>query len=564
MKAMHRHALRAAGLLVALAAGAAGTAEAQPRYRQNPDVNTPRILIPTFRSPDRNLGVQAADQVRDRVIQDVNVRQLFALYKSDIAKTLEASGYRADSALSPMELRELARLLRADLILDGRVTSIEGGVRIEPRLWLARDVSLVQPLPPIDARNAGDAAKVIVREMQEARKQLKDNQDCENGIRAGNHDAAIESARKAIAAYPRATIARLCLATALQAKDAPADEIIAMTDEVLAIDPRSRIALGLKYGALREKGDEEAATATLIAMLGADPGNQTLQEQVINALASSGAPERAVPLVDTLVANNPGDPSLVRTQWLVLLRANQFARAMDVGDTLARLDTAAVDSTWFVRQIAAAVSDSQPAKAAEYASRGVAKYPQSASLLALQSQTLRRAGQLEQALAAMKRAVAIDPQVENGYLFLVVTQAELGQTDSAMVTARQAIAAGVDRETIGNALLASVSPLLQAAQASKARADWQAAYELASAVDSLAPTQNSAFFAGLAAFQVGLDALQTGRTCADARLAESMWAASQIAMTRGARVDTATAGQVLGAIQQYSENITAAKAQRCR
>src|SRR5438874_9219692 len=51
-------------------------------------------------------------------------------------------------------------------------------------------------------------------------------------------------------------------------------------------------------------------------------------------------------------------------------------------------------------------------------------------------QTLRKAGQLQQSLDAAKRAVAINPKVENGIQFVLVTFGDLKQIDSALAWAR--------------------------------------------------------------------------------------------------------------------------------
>ena len=95
--------------------------------------------------------------------------------KNDITNYLESSGYKSDSSLGPTDLKELAKLLRADEVLSGTVTRTATGVRIEPRLMLARDVALAQPLPVAEAGNSGDAARQIEKSLGEARKQVGDD-----------------------------------------------------------------------------------------------------------------------------------------------------------------------------------------------------------------------------------------------------------------------------------------------------------------------------------------------------------------------------------------------------
>jgi tetratricopeptide (TPR) repeat protein len=564
VKAMQRRGLQVAGLVSALA-GAAAPADGQAnRSTVEPDA---RILVATFRSTDRGLGVAGADAIRSRVAQEVPQKQLLVIRKEDINGTLAASGYAADSALSPSDMKELAKLMRADEILDGTVTKTpDGGVRVDARLLLARDVSLAQPLPPASSRNVGEAARQISRDLKEARKQLAANKRCENHLRAEQWDQAIAAAREGMTVYPQATLARLCLVSALRGKKAPSDEIIAAGNDVLKIDPTSRIALGLVYEAQKAKGDNEAAVATLMRLQKADPTNVQLQQEVARALALLN-PERALPVLQPLVEQNPGDVELMKLLWAIELRAQQYKKAVQTGEALARIDTSVVDSTWFTRMIAATLADSQPQRAAEFAGRQVQKYPQNANAHAVFAQTLRRAGQLQQAAEHYAQAVRLDPKVEPGYVALIVTQCELGQTDAAFASSDAAIKAGIDKPTVGNAVIGCAAPAVRAAQEQKTRAGWQRAYAISNRIDQVAPSANSKFFVGVSSFQVGLDALQglnKSKSCAEAELIETMWAASQIAMPQGAAVDKNAAGQILGVIQQYSPNVAQAKKSLCK
>ena len=79
------------------------------------------------------------------------------------------------------------------------------------------------------------------------------------------------------------------------------------------------------------------------------------------------------------------------------------------------------------------------------------RYPQNAASHAVFAQTLRRSGQLQQAAEQYRQAVALDPKVEPGYLALIVTQCEMNQPDAAFTAGQQAIAAGVDKATVGSA-----------------------------------------------------------------------------------------------------------------
>src|SRR5207245_1562359 len=165
------------------------------------------------------------------------------------------------------------KLLRADEVLSGTVTRTATGMRFEPRLMLARDVALAQPLPTVDASNPGDAARQIEKSLQDARKQLPDNKACENAIRDNQNDKAIAFAKAGVAKYPNATIARLCLANAYQAMKAPPDSVLRVTDEIRKLDPKNSMALRFAYIAYQAKNDAEDAVRALIGWMALEHNN---------------------------------------------------------------------------------------------------------------------------------------------------------------------------------------------------------------------------------------------------------------------------------------------------
>jgi tetratricopeptide (TPR) repeat protein len=561
--ATHRQILTT-GVLLAACMGGVDKADAQ--VRRAPDANTPRLLVATFRSTERGLGAESADALRTRVSQYFDIRQLLAISRQSIAETLKPSGFSIDSVLSPNDARELARMMRADQIVDGEVTKLaDGSVKVSARMFLPRDGALAQPLGDIVAKNVNAAVKEVARELGEALKQLRDARECDNAMIAQQYDAAVAAARKAIALYPKASIARLCLASALSAMKRPADEVIRIADEVLALDSLNRIALGLKLAAQEEKGDVEGAVSSLLRLIAGNPTDRSLIDAIIAKLARLD-PDKGVEAMQKVMVNLPGDPSLTRQYWLMLLLAARITEALDVGESLATLDTAQMDSTWFTRMTAAASTANQPEKALAYAARAVERFPNSAGFLALHAGLLRKTGQVAQAVSALQRAVAIDPKVENGYVGIVVGLADLDQADSARVWAQRAIAGGASAETIGSALIGTVRKAFEKAQQTKTRADWREALTLAQGVHDAAPSTTSNWFVGIAAFQIGVDALQrinTTRSCAEVGVIESTLAVAQPALLKGGRVDPDAAGKMLHVIGEVTTSIPQYKRAFC-
>ena len=567
---------RRAALAVALIAGLGVPAAVSAQRPLGPAPDTPRLLVMVLASSDKGTGVAAADALRQRITLQTDVRRLYVIPKNDIVTTLTSSGFPADSALGLSDLKELAKLLRADEVVYGSVTRSGNGVHVEPRLGLARDVTIAQPLPAVDAANVGDAAKQIEHNLGEARKQLADNKDCEAAVRDKNYPKAVASARAAIAKYPNATIARLCLANVYAdrgsaapdsaAKVAFADSVIAVANEIQRLDPQNSSALRLAYTAYKTKGDAENSVRSLVKQFALDPNNLTLQNQVVNELALLGQPSVALGIVDTLLARNPGDPVLLKQNWLLSLRAAAadsgaarvayLKRAVDAGEQMTKIDTTLADSVFYERQVIAATGlTDTPARAVEFASRATQTFPQSPNFWMLRAQAERKAGQLQMAQQSVTRALSLDPKTQNGNLMLAQIDLELQQPDSAVAVSRRAVAAGEDAKTWAGFLLAPTQQAFTAAQQSKADADYQRALVLAQESDRLNQSATAKFFIGVSSFSIGISALQQAqkpKSCPLAKQAQDMFLLTQTNMPAGGQIDPNVAKQILGYVAQYS------------
>ena len=560
MKAPHRSALSRAGLVAALAAIAVPSVGAQRAQVPGPD--TRRVLVTAFRG-DVDGGVKIADEIRNRIQNDFNIKTLMPTSKKDIEATLQQSGYRPDSALGANDIRELAKLVRGDEVIDGSVTKSSTGYRVSARLFLARDVALSQPLFNAETNNLGDAARQIVSEYDRARKQLKSNQECENAIREGKLTVAQAAARRGIADYGNSTIARLCLASAYQAAKSTADStgpwkdsVISVTRAITTLDRNSRIAYQLQYDAYKAKHDTVNLVPALLGYMNSDPTNASLRESVIAEVIQLGKADLAVPIAKQLVVDNPGDPGYARTYFLVLGAAKNYKAAVAAGQAYVALDTAAADSNYYFRQVQYLASDSAYAKAAEFAAMGAARYPKSTSLLLSQATNERKAGQLPAASATLQRALAIDPKATGANLLLAQISADLGKSDDAVKSVKADVAADpTNKDRDAGFLLSLGATQYKAANASKKIEDFQKALTFLQASDAIAPTANAKFYVGVSAFAIAQAAANNlqgaNKTCADAKLGQDALLLINTNMPAGGSVDANIAKQILGAAGQY-------------
>jgi len=574
VKVSHRFALSTAGLLAAAAMTAAPSVAAA-QTRQGPGPDTKRVLVTAFRS-DADGGVKLAEEVRNRITGDFNIRTLMPVSKKDIDNTLVSSGYRPDSALSPNDIRELAKLVRGDEIIDGTVTKSGAGYKVNARFFLPRDVALSQPLLSAEGSNLGDLARQIVREYDQARKQLSANQECENAIRDKKVDLAIAAARKGIAQYPKATLARLCLASAYQTwKTGPdsatkpwKDSVLAVTQQIIALDPNSKIAYQLQYDVYKAKGDAAKSMESLIGLMNSDPTNTQLRESVIAELVNGGQATAAVPFVKKLVADNPGDPQYLRTYWLVLRAANMRKEAITAGQAYAAADPTAADSNFYFRMVQDLAADSAFAKAAEMAATGSAKFPKSSSLLLMQAQNLRRAGQIPAAKDALGKALQLDPKAPGGQLLFAQLSADAGQVDDAIKAVKADVAADpTNKERDAGFLLTLGNAAYKKGNASNSDADLKQAVSLLQASDEISPSDNAKFLLGVSAFKLlssSATSLQKSKSCADAKASSEYLTLVNANVPAGGKVSPAAAQQIMGAVGQYQTFVDASAKRYCK
>jgi tetratricopeptide (TPR) repeat protein len=557
-----------------LAASAATSVLGAQMRPQGPGPDTKRAVVTTFRG-EPAAGVKLADEIRNRISNDFNIRTLMPVSKKDIDNTLVASGYRPDSALSANDIKELAKLVRGDEVIDGEVRKTPAGYRVHARLFLPRDVGLSQPLITVESNNLGDVAKQIVHEYDMARKQVPSVQECETQLRGQKVDLAAAAARKGVGSYQRATIARLCLANAYQSwKNGPdsaskpwKDSVLAVTNAILAIDPVNTMALRLQYGVYEAQNDQPKMTATLVKLMQADPTNAALVDQVIATLVTSGQADKAVPIIDSVVKANPGDPQYMRTRWLVLRAANRWKDAVAAGQAYVAADPTAADSSYYQRLISDLASDSAYGKAAEAAAQAIAKYPRNAQLYLLKAQNERKAGQLDAAIQSLRKGLELDPKAPGANLLLAQMNVDTGKLDEAIAAVKADVAAdATNKERDAQFLLGLGSNAYKAGVASKKPEDFQKAIKLLQGSDEINPSPQAKFFTAVSAWQILAPSLQQGKSwkCADARAAEANLTLVSTNMPGGGSVSAEAAGQIMGAVPQAQQYIDAQTKRLCK
>ncbi len=571
----NRLALAAALLTVVAAIGGAQTSAdgaGQPTF------TTQVLIVPAFLGTERGAAGRGADIVRSRVAGAFPKTELRVISGGDMDDWFRRSGFDENPALSDGELKEMAKKFRADEQITGTLTKDpDGSYRIEARLSLVRDLRLAQPMV-VHAASAPLAAEAVAAEAIAARRQLAPLRQCENSDRAGNARAAAAAATTAIALYPRAVPARVCLLNAFAHLEVSADSVIAVSRATLAVAPGNPVALEDLAQALDSKGQARDAAPVWTKLLATDSTNEAMIERVVNALAREGLPNLAAPIIDHGTDAHPDNLPLLKLRWLVHLAENDWKGAIQAGEQMLVRDQAAQsDADFYLRLATALRSDGKSERALGVAANAVARFPESAPLYvmylqllhvesdsALQrglaafpdnaelhvfaAQTLKSSGNAAAAVAETKRALAVNPKLPHGYLQLAQLEIEAGEPDSAFAAMEQASRMGEDSTTVAQFALARGNALFKAAGTTQKREDFQRAMKFLSLAVRITPSPEAKFLVGASALSIGQSAATEAapaKSCELSKLADSSLTEAEINLVAGGAAAPDAAKQYL-------------------
>lgn len=553
------------------------------------------ILVPPFEARDRRLGNTVADVVRARIQRFYKKREVSVVGEYAMEQTLERSSI-ALGAVDSVLVRQLAKYHRADEIINARVERGAGTVRVEAWLQLTRDRRLVQHIPEVEAPTADSAGTLVAAAMERVRQQLNPLRRCENGIRDGKSEAALDEARRVAATLPTPVLLRSCIVGGLMAIGADARHVLAEAQQILAAQPAAYWGLDGAARSYDALGDSTNAARMWLRLAASDSLDVDLSRRVVGALLRGGNAAAAAPLVVTLSDRNPGDLDLLRQRWQVLLAVHDWRAATVIGDRLAALDSASVRDSAFAFRLASAhrsagdtiravavaagavsrfprdgrlyllYADLVQADGRAAIDRGVARFPEVAELHLLRAQEQRRVGKNADALASLQKATTLDPRIGQGQLALAQAQVDQGLLDSALVSARRALAGGESPASVAAFALARGNALYRAANGTRQRTDYQTAFRFLALADSIQGTPQSHFLLGATALSISQSAATEApvvRACDLSRLASEFLPVAREKITAGAAVAADAARQYLAYLDQLEPVVAQQVATLC-
>ena len=574
-------AVGAVALSLALLAPPLAAQRPAPEQRGGqPKADTPQLVVGILASADPTLGIAATDAIRRRIQDQHAATDLYVVPKPKVEQTLRSSGYNPDSVLGPTDLWALTKQVRGDYALSGTIERTKSGVRTLIRLLTQTGKEIVtEPLPPMLGADFGDVAKQVDHAVADAIRTLAFYNDCTKALFAADYKQAMVVARQGLKLRPESAALNLCVLSTLTATKASPDSIIAVALVLVAADSTSVIGWSNLAEAYEAKGDSARALDATLTVHRLDPSDLKVIKALIDRLARAGRTESALATADTALGDAPGDVDLLRARWLLHLRLERFAQALVSGAALIAADSSAATIDYYSRQLRVAAGAHDTGTVSRLAKDAAARFPTNTDFLLVLARDAIDRGDARAGVAFADRVVAVDPANRVAWQLAIAAHIRMNAPDSAFAAARRALAAGVPKDVVGSSLLATVSPALDSAQKDPSRARWEVVLNVAQVVDSIAPTQRSAFYLGVSAFQVATDEIQSlaemaKRTaptrpqrqaaCTSATRVEDLVRTVTIAISRGGRENPETAAKIMGAMPNYSEFVGSMKQRSCR
>jgi tetratricopeptide (TPR) repeat protein len=583
----------AGGVLLMLAT--AVSAGAQRGKKDPPEFTRQWLLIVHFApraGADMKLGRRAGDAVRSRVGRLIDKKEVELIDAGEVGYRMERAGYNPDTTYDLQEIRAAGKFFRADEFVMASVSNGPTGPRLSGSLVLLRDERLRQPLPDATAPKLDSAAVLFARSVVAARVQLAHERRCENALRAGSGLRAVEAAREGVNAYPRGSIVRTCLVWALRQNGAPATEVLAAAESLLAIDSVSPHGLEAAAVALDSLRRREPAAGYWLRLAATDTTDLDLAVRVGYALLDGGNASRAEPFLVALSNAHPDDIRFVLQKWRAAYENKHWPVAIAAGEALLERDSVSRrDSLFYYRLGFAYHSANQTIKAIEtlahgvnafrndakmYAlytqyikseadtvlPRGLALFPRSVELLNLHATELHARGKVAEALDATRQLVLLDSATKHGHVAIAQYQIELNRPDSALASLHAALATGDDSTFVATFALAKGYALYQAAAGgAPSNADIAPALRMLAFADSVQTSEQARFLTGMAALAVAQTALKEsmkltdkGESCKRVRVAADVIPLARVGLHEASFAETAKQSlDLLDQIDPYAQ-----------
>jgi tetratricopeptide (TPR) repeat protein len=360
---------------------------------------------------DSAASIATMDATRDRLAVLARYK-VIVVPKAKLCEALKASGFACDLVLDDAQARELARFLnvqayttgtleRAGSTLIATVRVVDIGSSGFPFLF---DAAAANPATPATLGEAiAQRLNKIVRAGENAR-------ECNDKRMKGQIPAALDAARKALAAEPTLPAAHLCMATVYETQKLPPDSLIAAALRATRGDSLNPTAWETIARAYQVKGDTAKAVDAFQHELRGEPQNTQLRLGIAEQLREERQYAAAVALLDAGLARKPGDAKMLDLKSRICIEGQLGRCVLEGFVQRAEADSSMLgDSTFLKGALGAAQQASDTQQLLFFSGAAVRHFPNSAAFWKAQGQAFELRGMPDSTRGAYCKSVALDP-----------------------------------------------------------------------------------------------------------------------------------------------------------
>jgi tetratricopeptide (TPR) repeat protein len=553
-------------LALALACGAVPASAQLVRQRvAAPDA--PKLLVvPFYRdNEDSTLSLLIADGARDR-LRTIHLDKFNTIPRNIMNENLSQSGFLVDIPLEPAVVRQLARFLNVRYTIEASLLRRAGDTLfIVGRLVEAQSnqpQSATATVTVARTRANSSTGAELANRLVEGFRVFDEVTQCRTALEQQNYPRAMDRANAAIRQFPNASSAYGCIASVLEAQNAPADSVIAVLRRGLDADSLSTIIMRRLAAKYESRGDTANLVVMLRRVLSIDFRDNDLRIRTARLLVGMGQTDQAVEVVEEGLRQNPASVELLGVKAIALGAAQRWDSAASTMAQVASIDSSKVDSlfvfriTNYYRQVpdtsgwltwTRTAAEKFPTQRGYVYTLGELLYARSDTAGAVGAGQRYLTTTLADTAFRAVDAATWQRQVNTGHLALGRYQLSAGMVDSAL---------GHAEAVVGDTTLqAFTAPIfLQAGLRAYRDSLWAVAIERLQRAKDFAQGRAvvpAAFFLGLSQVQFGvrLDAeAQAERSCDKSRQLVDLWNAAEQNIIAGAAQNRDAANQLLSQV----------------
>ncbi len=401
--------MRQVCLVVALMAGAAGSAAAQLAVQQP----TEKLLVLplAISSPaDSATSIALADAVRDRITSLAKYK-VMVIPKAKLCEALQASGFPCDVLLDDQQARQLARFLSVQAYVTGLLTRSGSALTANIRVI---DISSSGMAASFTSTNGNPGttqalAEAVAQRLNTVIRASEQARECTKYRQSGQFPRALAAAQKALVIDPTSAGANLCVSTVYEAQRLPTDSVIAASTRALKGDACNTTAWENIARGWQQKGDTLKSIDAFIGGLECEPRNTGRRLAIVQLLRQIREYARAAALLEEGLKLTPGDQQMLELRMRTCIEGSLWKCAVEALSQQLQHDSALVkDSTFLNTAIGAAQSAADTQALLRFTQVAVRQFPTSVRFLKARGGAFEMAGMIDSAVIIYTKTLALE------------------------------------------------------------------------------------------------------------------------------------------------------------